>query len=63
MKHYIVGAYSKGVFHHRASGYYLSRETADAYRLGCTRTCSPLTGMDYKVIEVEHEEDIHDGGY
>ena len=53
MKKYIVGAYRDGQLHHFASGHYDMPESAEAYCDDCSRLCSPLTGLTYKVSEVD----------
>lgn len=50
---YRVGAFKDGAFERWAGYPYKERKDAEEYCEGCIRTCSYLTGLQYKVVEVE----------
>ena len=48
-----VAAYRNDAFHHWASYEYEHRRLADLYCEDCRRLCAPITGMTYRVKEIE----------
>ncbi len=50
---YRVGAFEGGVFKRWAGYPYNERKDAEEYCAGCTQTCSGLTGLQYKVLDVD----------
>lgn len=50
---YRVGAFDGEVFKRWAGYPYKEKKDAEEYRDGCIRLCSAMTGLQYRVIEVD----------